>query len=51
VPPLVTFDLFSALIDARLGASAVLDGLARARGWPVDGGTRGTPVTRLPSAT
>ena len=35
---LVTFDLFSALIDARMGASAVLDGLARARGWPVDGG-------------
>jgi 2-haloalkanoic acid dehalogenase type II len=36
--PLVTFDLFSALIDSRLGASAVLDGLAHARGWPVDGG-------------
>ena len=36
---LITFDLFSALIDSRLGASAVLDGLARARGWPVDGGT------------
>jgi 2-haloalkanoic acid dehalogenase type II len=36
--PLVTFDLFSALIDSRMGASAVLDGLARARGWPVDGG-------------
>jgi 2-haloacid dehalogenase len=35
---LVTFDLFSALIDSRLGASAVLDGLVRARGWPVDGG-------------
>jgi 2-haloacid dehalogenase len=35
---LVTFDLFSALIDSRLGASAVLDGLARARSWPVDGG-------------
>ena len=35
---LVTFDLFSALIDSRMGASAVLDGLARARGWPVDGG-------------
>ena len=35
---LITFDLFSALIDSRLGASAVLDGLARARGWPVDGG-------------
>jgi 2-haloalkanoic acid dehalogenase type II len=37
--PLITFDLFSALIDSRLGACAVLDGLARARGWPVDGGT------------
>jgi 2-haloacid dehalogenase len=35
---LVTFDLFSALIDSRMGASAVLDGRARARGWPVDGG-------------
>jgi 2-haloacid dehalogenase len=35
---LVTFDLFSALIDSRMGASAVLDGLARARGWPIDGG-------------
>jgi 2-haloalkanoic acid dehalogenase type II len=37
-PPLVTFDLFSALIDSRMGGSAVLDGLAHARGWPVDGG-------------
>ena len=37
--PLITFDLFSALIDSRLGASAVLDGLAHARRWPVDGGT------------
>jgi 2-haloalkanoic acid dehalogenase type II len=36
---LITFDLFSALIDSRLGAAAVLDGLARARRWPVDGGT------------
>lgn len=36
---LVTFDLFSALIDSRLGASAVLDGLAHARGWACDGGT------------
>jgi 2-haloacid dehalogenase len=35
---LVTFDLFSALIDSRMGASAVLDGLARVRGWPIDGG-------------
>lgn len=37
--PLVTFDLFSALIDSRMGGSAVLDGLSHARGWPVDGGT------------
>jgi 2-haloacid dehalogenase len=37
--PLVTFDLFSALIDSRMGGSAVLDGLGHARGWPVDGGT------------
>jgi 2-haloalkanoic acid dehalogenase type II len=36
---LVTFDLFSALIDSRLGASAVLDGFAHARGWATDGGT------------
>ena len=36
--PLVTFDLFSALIDSRMGGSAVLDGLSHARGWPVDGG-------------
>jgi 2-haloacid dehalogenase len=36
---LVTFDLFSALIDSRLGASSVLDGLAHARGWAADGGT------------
>ncbi len=36
--PLITFDLFSALIDSRLGASAVLDGLSHARGWPLDGG-------------
>ena len=35
---MITFDLFSALIDSRLGASSVLDGLAHARGWAVDGG-------------
>ena len=34
---LVTFDLFSALIDSRSGASAVLDRLSAERGWPVDG--------------
>ena len=37
--PLITFDLFSALIDSRLGAAAVLDGLGHARRWPADGGT------------
>ena len=36
---MITFDLFSALIDSRLGAAAVLDGLAHARRWPIDGGT------------
>ncbi len=33
----VTFDLFSALLDSRSGGSAALDRLARARGWDVDG--------------
>lgn len=36
--PVVTFDLFSALIDSRSGAAAVLDRMAAARGWPVGGG-------------
>jgi 2-haloacid dehalogenase len=35
----VTFDLFSALVDSRTGGSAVLGALAAARGWDVDGGT------------
>jgi 2-haloacid dehalogenase len=35
---LVTFDLFSALIDSRTGASRALGELSRARGWDVDGG-------------
>jgi 2-haloacid dehalogenase len=35
----VTFDLFSALVDSRAGGSAVLGALAAARGWDVDGGT------------
>src|SRR3712207_4385887 len=35
---LITFDLFSALIDSRAGASRVLGELARAHGWDVDGG-------------
>jgi 2-haloacid dehalogenase len=34
---LVTFDLFSALIDSRTGGSAVLGRLAGERGWAVDG--------------
>ena len=34
---LVTFDLFSALIDSRSGGSAVLGRLAAERGWAVDG--------------
>ena len=33
----VTFDLFSALIDSRSGGSAAFDALARAHGWPVSG--------------
>lgn len=36
-PPLITFDLFSALIDSRTGASRVVDELAVARGWPERG--------------
>ncbi len=35
---LVTFDLFSALIDSRAGGSAVLARLAAERGWTVEGG-------------
>lgn len=35
--PVVTFDLFSALIDSRAGGSAALESLAQARGWPVTG--------------
>ena len=35
---LVTFDLFSALIDSRAGAAPVLGEMARAHGWDVDGG-------------
>ena len=34
---LVTFDLFSALIDSRTGASRVLAAIATAYGWPIDG--------------
>lgn len=35
--PVVTFDLFSALIDSRTGGGAALDRLARTHGWRVDG--------------
>jgi 2-haloacid dehalogenase len=35
---LVTFDLFSALIDSRSGGSVVLSAIARDHGWDVDGG-------------
>ena len=34
---LVTFDLFSALVDSRTGASRVLAGIAAERGWAVAG--------------
>lgn len=33
----VTFDLFSALIDSRTGGSAAFDALARSRGWSLSG--------------
>jgi 2-haloacid dehalogenase len=36
---LVTFDLFSALVDSRSGGSAAFTELADARGWPVAGAT------------
>jgi 2-haloacid dehalogenase len=35
--PLVTVDLFSALVDSRTGGSAALGRLARAHGWDVAG--------------
>lgn len=35
--PVVTFDLFSALIDSRTGGSAAFERLARTRGWPLSG--------------
>lgn len=34
---MITFDLFSALIDARTGASRVLAAIAAERRWPIDG--------------
>lgn len=36
-PLVVTFDLFSALLDSRAGGAAVLGQLAAERGWPVAG--------------
>jgi 2-haloalkanoic acid dehalogenase type II len=35
--PVVTFDLFSALLDSRAGGSAAFDRLAGSRDWPVTG--------------
>jgi 2-haloacid dehalogenase len=35
--PVVTFDLFSALIDSRSGGAAALGRIATARGWAVGG--------------
>jgi 2-haloacid dehalogenase len=37
VTRLITFDLFSALIDARTGASRVLAGIASQHGWRISG--------------
>lgn len=37
VLPVVTFDLFSALLDSRTGGSAAFDRMARAAGWPTTG--------------
>jgi 2-haloacid dehalogenase len=37
VTRLITFDLFSALIDSRAGASRVLAGIAAQHGWRIDG--------------
>ena len=34
---MITFDLFSALIDSRTGASRVLAGIAAERRWAIDG--------------
>ncbi len=39
VRPVVTFDLFSALVDSRTGGGAVFGRLAAERRWDVDGGT------------
>jgi 2-haloacid dehalogenase len=35
--PLITFDLFSALIDSRTGASRVFAAIAAQRGWRIEG--------------
>lgn len=36
-PPVVTFDLFSALLDSRTGGSRTFSAWAAERGWPVPG--------------
>ncbi|EON25713.1 HAD family hydrolase [Nocardioides sp. CF8] len=36
-PVVITFDLFSALIDSRTGASSGFDALSQGRGWEVSG--------------
>jgi 2-haloalkanoic acid dehalogenase type II len=38
-PTVITFDLFSALIDSRSGAGLTFAALAAERGWPVPGST------------
>lgn len=37
LPRVITFDIFSALIDSRSGGGAALDELAARRSWPVSG--------------
>lgn len=37
LPRVITFDVFSALIDSRSGGGAALDELAARRSWPVSG--------------
>lgn len=37
MPRIITFDIFSALIDSRSGGGAALDEVAARRSWPVSG--------------
>lgn len=46
MPSVITFDLFSALIDARSGGGAALDAAAARRSWPVSGYGRLRPLGR-----